>query len=123
MFTFKVQARTHTYTHSNFDSAVSLRGIHQSRLGFAASGLEGPQQIPDIEIDSSTIDCTLHQLYICRSSFAIVSHFLTHFSALAYSRASPPQKQTVPTVSSGKKEKAKKNESRGKIGMIPISVG
>lgn len=101
----------HTHTHS----VVSLRGVHQNHLGFAASVLEGPRQIPDIEIDSSNIDRTLYTNCIS------VVHYLLLSLTFSLTPPSPPiakqlkaTKQTVPTVLFGKKKK--KESGGGKLG-------
>lgn len=58
--------------------------------------------------------CSLHQLYTHATLFAIVSHFLVHSTTPAYSKATLPQKQNVPTISS--EERKKIEESREKLG-------
>lgn len=57
---------------------------------------------------------SLHQLYIRGTLFGIVSCFLAHSFAPAYRKATPPQKQNVPTILSDRRKESGKKQ--GKLG-------
>lgn len=104
---FRFTAQTNKCTHSHTGWGVHLRAI--------LSSLHQVLRAPNRSLILKLIcwSYSLHQLYIHGTLFAIVSLILALSSITAYGIATPPQKQTVPTVSFNKK---KKKKAEGKLG-------